>query len=282
MSYPSEVFLFPLSRLPLLVSVTVAAVFTLSAQQAPQEPAAALFRPNDLLTPFLAPVSGAPVTATFVIVTEWTRGDGSTETLGSTFQVARDSGGRISHELRKLEPAAFTGAPPLLGVVLYNPRTETSQTIDPVNRTDVELTDRLPNDTLSGYGGEEIVDLGRKMIAGLDVTGVRRTWRVPVGLSLTGQPSQTSDESWYSNRLHMIVSERRTDPLGGVVVITVSGIDRQRPPASLFKVPQRYQVIRKKRPANTHIARGESWSIRPPEYDPNDGFGRIIYPSSIR
>jgi hypothetical protein len=259
----------------------VAAVLTVGAQQAAQERSAALFRPNALLTPFLAPVSGAPVTATFVVVTKWTRSDGSTETLGCTFQVARDSNGRISHELRKLEPASFTGEPPLLGVVLYDPRSETNQTIDPINRTDVELQDRLPNDTLSGYGGEEIVELGRKTIAGLDVTGVRRTWRVPVGLSLTGQPSQTSYESWYSNRLHMIVSERRTDPLGGVVMITVSGIDRQRPPESLFKAPQGYLVIRKKRSINTRMARGDNWSITPPDYDPNDGFGRVTYPSSI-
>jgi len=49
------------SRLPLLVPVTLAAVLTLSAQQAPQTPAAALCRPSALLNPFLEPVSGVPV-----------------------------------------------------------------------------------------------------------------------------------------------------------------------------------------------------------------------------
>jgi hypothetical protein len=63
----------------------------------------------------------------------------------------------------------------------------------------------------------------------------------------------------------MIVSERRTNPLGGVVVITVSEIDRHEPPASLFKVPQGYRVIRPKRQVFTRVSSGNTWSIRPPD-----------------
>jgi hypothetical protein len=92
------------SRLALVVPIVLAVVLALSAQQAPQKPATVASRSIALQNPFLAPVSGSPVTATFVINTERTRPDGSTGALSATFQVARDSSGRISHELRELAP----------------------------------------------------------------------------------------------------------------------------------------------------------------------------------
>jgi hypothetical protein len=272
-------------RIFLFVAV---ALLTLHAQQHPPKPATVPSRFNILLNPFLGPVSGAPVTATFTIDVKWWRVGGDIETLDSMFQVARDSRGRISHELRRLVPASSTGAPPLVGVVLYDPRNKTSQTIDQATRTDIELQGDLPTDTLSASNITtlsriaEIEDLGEKTISGLEVKGVRCTWKGPAQASLTGQPSQTSIESWYSNDLHMIVSERRVIPLKGVVTITLSEIDRHEPPAGLFTAPRGYQVIRLKRPVLTRRAQDESWSITPPDYDPNDGSGGFIYPFPTR
>lgn len=185
-------------------------------------------------------------------------------------------------------PASFTGAPPFVGVVLYDPSTKTSQTIDHAARTDVELQGDLPADTLSPSniatlsGIAEIEDLGEKRISGLEVRGVRCTWKAPAQASLTGQPSQTSIVSWYSNDLHMIVSEQRVNSLGGVVAITLSKIDRHEPPALLFKAPQGYQAIRLKRLVRTSLAQDGSWTITPPDYDPNDGSGGFSYPSPTR
>jgi hypothetical protein len=246
----------------------VGAALTLSAQQAVQTPATALNRPSALLNPFLAPVSGVPVTATFVIKMEWPHGYGGTETFGSTFQVARDSRGRISHELREFVPASSAGAPPLLGVVLFDPHTSTSHTIDPANRTDVESQVHLPTDSLSASSIAQAVDLGRKKISGLEVKGIRRTLRSQTKLSLARQPWQTSDESWYSNDLHMIVSERRTNPLAGVMVISMEEIDRHEPPAELFQVPQGCRLIRRNGRAFSSFAR-PAWSITPPDQDGN-------------
>lgn len=264
------------------------ALLTLHAQRHPPKPATAPSRFNVLLNPFLGPASGVPLTATFAIHVKWWRVGGDIETLESTFQVARDSRGRISHELRGLVPASFTEAPPLAGVVLYDPRTKTSQTIDQATRTDVELQGDLPAYTLSASNIAtlsrlaEIEDLGEKTISGLEVKGVRCTWKAPAQASLTGQPSQTSIESWYSNDLHMIVSERRVIPLKGVVTIMLSKIDRHEPPAGLFAAPQGYQVIRLKRQVRTRLAQDGSWSITPPDYDPNDGSGGFIYPFPTR
>jgi len=275
------------SRLILLLPIAVAAVLTLSAQQAPQKPATAASRSIALQNPFLAPVSGSPVTATFVIDTERTRPDGSTEALSGTFQVARDSSGRISHELRELEPPSSAGESPSQGAVLYDPRTHLSQTIDGANRTDVEREIRLPvNWFLTAAGTSEFEELGRKTIAGVEVKGVRRTWRAPAQLSPTGQPARTSIETWFSDRLHMTVSERRTNPDGSVVSVIASQIDRQQPTASLFKAPQGYQVVRLKplvfysAPLSAHL--GNGWSGIPPDYDPNDGNGGFSYPGLMR
>jgi hypothetical protein len=268
--------MLPTSRLPRLVPATLAAVLTLSAQQAPQIPATVLCRPSALLNPFLAPVSGEPVTVTYVIKIERPQLDGSIETLDSTFHVARDSRGRISRELRERLPASSAGARPLLGVVLYNPRTRMSQTIDTANRTDVELQVQLHSPAVSlqatvpASNRARIEDLGRKSISGLDVKGDRETWKDPAQLSPARQPSQSSIESWYSNDLHMIVSERRTTPLGVVVTIALSEIDRHEPPAALFKVPQGYRVIRPKSQVYSHTGfAGDAWSITPPDQDGN-------------
>jgi hypothetical protein len=277
-------------RIFLFVAV---ALLTLNAQRLPPETATAPSRFNVLLNPFLGPVSGAPVTATFAINVKWWRVGGDIETLDSTFQVARDSRGRISHELRRLVPASSTGAPQLVGVVLYDPRTKTSQTIDQATRTDVELQSELPADTLSASNLAtlsriaEIEELGEKTNSGLEVKGVRCTWKAQNQASLTGQASQTSIESWYSNDLHMIVSERRVIPLQGVVSITLSEIDRHEPPAGLCTAPQGYQVIRLKRQVLTRqvrpgLAQDGSWSITPPDYDPNDGSGGFSYPFPTR
>jgi hypothetical protein len=271
------------SRLTLFVSIAVAAVLTLSGQQAPQKPAMAASRSIALQNPFLAPVSGTPVTATFVINTERTRPDGSTEALGATFQVARDSGGRISHELRELKPPSSAGESPSQGAVLYDPRTHLSQTIDDAKRTDVEREIRLPvNWFLTADGTAEFEELGRKTIAGVKVRGVRRMWRAPGQFSPTGQPWQTSIETWFSDRLHMTVSERRTNPDGSVVSVIASQIDRQQPAASLFKAPLGYQVVRLKPLVFYRGHVGTGWTGIPPDYDPNDGLGRQVYPGLIR
>jgi hypothetical protein len=272
-------------RIFLFVAV---ALLTLNAQRLLPGSATAPSRFNILLNPFLGPVSRTPVTATFAINVKWWRVGADIETLDSTFQVARDSRGRISHELRRLVPASSTGAPQLVGVVLYDPRTKTSQTIDQATRTDVERQGELPADTLSASNLAtlsriaEIEDLGEKTISGLKVKGVRCTWKIPAQASLTGQPSQTSIESWYSNDLHMIISERRVNPLKGVVTITLSKIDRHEPPAGLFAAPQGYQVIWLKGQVRTRLAQDGSWSITPPDYDPNDGSGGFSYPFPTR
>jgi hypothetical protein len=176
----------------------------------------------------------------------------------------------------------------MVGMVLYDPHAQMSQTIDPANRTDIEVQIQLqpPSGLLeiaavSATGNPKIENLGRKTISGLNVTGVRETWKGPVQPYSGGQPSQTSFERWYSNDLHMIVFERRTTPLGVVVTTAMSEMDRREPPVSLFKVPPGYHVIRPKRQDLTHFA-ADTWSITPPDYDPTDRSGSVTYPSLIR
>ena len=270
------------SRLSILVSAAAAAVLTLSAQRIPQ--ATALCCPSALMSPFLAPISGVPVTATFTISEERPESNGSTDKLRSTFKAARDSKGRISRELREFVSTPFAGAPSLLGEVLYDPHTQMSQTIDAMDKTDVEIEVGLHPPVVSGEkpvsasGRVQIDDLGTKTIFGFNARGIRETWNSSGQLS-AGRPSQFSVESWYSDDLHMIVAERRTNPLGRVVVITLSSIDRQRPAASLFKVPKGYWVIRQKQHTVTTFV-GNTWLIPAPDYDPNDGNGGFGYPST--
>lgn len=279
--------MLPVFRLSLLAAISAAAIPGLIAQQMPQKPAIGLCRPNALLNPFVAPVSNEPVTVTYVVKTERLQPDGDIETQGRSFQVARDAKGRISHELGERVQASSVREAPMVGMVLYDPRTQLSQTIDPANRTDVEVQIQLhapggllETATVSASGNPKIEDLGRKTISGLNVMGVRETWRGPVQPYSGGQPSQTSVERWYSNDLHMIVFERRITPLGIVVMTAVSQIDRRAPDSALFKVPQGYRVIRPKKQVLTRFAPA-TWAITPPDYDPNDLNGNVAYPSMV-
>jgi hypothetical protein len=138
------------------------------------------------------------------------------------------------------------------------------------------------NSPLTAAGTSEFEELGRKTIGGVEVRGVRRTWRAPAHSSQAGRPLQTSIETWFSDRLHMTVSERRTNPDGSVVSVIASQIDRQQPAASLFKAPQSYRVVRLKALVFYRATLGTSWTGIPPDYDPNDGSGSVSYPGLIR
>lgn len=258
------------SRLPLLFPIVAAAVLTFTVRQAQPQSVVGPTPPNALLSPFVAPVAHLPLTATFVLKVERPQANESAQSIGCTFQVARDATGRISRELRGLVPASSAEAPPLFGTVLYNPHSHMSQTIDPVHRTDVKLPMDLPTDIFTVSPPAETQGLGVKTIDGLKITGVRRTWKIPARLSPTGKRLQTVDERWYSKDLRMVVLERRFNLLGGVVRITLSAIDRGNPSASLFEAPTGYRVIVKKSLVNTSGGPpGDLLSIPSADSDPN-------------
>jgi hypothetical protein len=256
-----------LPRLPVLLLITGAALPALHTQQNPQESAAVHPRRIAFVAPYTPPVSGIPVSAEYVIQTERPPAGGQSEIWHSTTQVARDADGRIRHELRDYVPASFTQKPPLFCVILLDPVTRLSHTLDPVLQTDDRQwfhSSRLTKFDPGASGGE---DLGARTIDGLEVRGERRAWTHPSRLGAPGQSDQVVDETWYSNELQLVVFERQTNSSGGIVTISLSHLDRSDPSASLFTVPRGYHV-----PNLPSTPGGHPWSIPtvpPPWLDPS-------------
>jgi hypothetical protein len=230
-------------RLPILLLITGTALSALQAQQIPQKSPAARPLRIALIAPYIPPVSGLPVSVEYVIQSEHLPAGGRSEAWHSSTLVARDSDGRIRHELHDHVPASFTKEPPLLCVVLLDPVARLIHTLDPVLQTDdrqwLHASHLKPFDA-GASGGE---NLGTRTIDGLEVKGERREWTSRPRPGAQGQPVHVLDETWYSNELQLVVLEQQTNSSGGVLTISLSHLDRSEQPASLFTVPHGYHVL---------------------------------------
>jgi hypothetical protein len=262
---------------PFLLLITGSTVLALQAQQTAQKPTVYIARPFAYLLPSVPTVSGAPVTATFAVRLERPLAGGGARSLKSMTLVARDSDGRIRRELHEYVPESTSGEPRLICMVLDDPRSRTRQVLDPILRSDSKQSLMAVSRSSSTSGSATTEDLGSKIIDGLEVQGARRTWTIPSQLDDSGQPVQVVEETWFSNQLQMIVSQRRTDSFGRLMTITMSHFDRGEPAASLFKAPHGYGARgRGQVPGSS----GSTWSTTPPDYDPIGSEGCCILPIS--
>ena len=271
--------------------IAAAALIPLHAQIPSLQPAS---RPFGLLVPFVPPIPGEPITATYRIALERRLPGAATESLCSTARVARDSSGRLFHELRAMLPATSSAEPDLLSLVLFDPRTGVRRTLDPATRTSVERQVRLATDIRLFSAGASTQDLGVKIINGFAAHGLRATRSIPAEPSAAGRPRQDLDETWYSTELGLIVFQRRTSPAGQVLTVSLSAVDRAEPSAALFRAPAGFQVVRQivvhgpgstvrivNKSLTARQAAAHHWPVLPPSYDPNTGTGDIFYPSSL-
>ncbi len=103
-------------------------------------------------------------------------------------------------------------------------------------------------------------------INGLVVTGDRRARTIFPRPGLSGPAQKILDESWYSNERHVIVFEQQKDSDGEVFTIVMSKFDGSEPPASLFRVPHGYHVL-KPEPRGRSVAP----AVNQPNYDASVG-----------
>lgn len=226
--------------LSLLLGVAAAAGAALNTQQTSRKAANVLPRRYAYLVPFTPSVSGLPFSAQYVIQIEEPQAGASGETWHSTTLVARDADGRIRRELHDYVPVTFTKEPPLFGVMLTDPVSRLRHTLDPVLQTDDLQWFHVPKPDSVVIAGAGDQDLGSKIMDGLEVKGLRRSWTRPAPASASGRPEQVVDETWYSNELQIIVLKRQTDSLGGEMTVSLAHLDRGTPAPSLFKAPRGY------------------------------------------
>jgi hypothetical protein len=85
-------------------------------------------------------------------------------------------------------------------------------------------------------------DLGTQVVNGVSAQGTRYTRVIPSGQIGNANPISVVNEQWYSSELQIVVKSTRSDPRLGQVTYTLTNIQRNEPPVSLFAVPSDYTV----------------------------------------
>jgi len=86
-------------------------------------------------------------------------------------------------------------------------------------------------------------DLGTQSMENVSVHGARRSTTVPAAASGTGKPVVVTDETWYSEELHLNMLVKHDDPRTGQQTVTVTHVDRNEPNPTVFQIPAGYKVV---------------------------------------
>ncbi|MFP5228857.1 MAG: hypothetical protein ACLGXA_14655 [Acidobacteriota bacterium] len=84
--------------------------------------------------------------------------------------------------------------------------------------------------------------LGGKMMNGLRVTGTRRIWTIPAGAIGNDRAIVTTEETWYSPRLRVVLLSIRDDPRFGKTTYALKELKLANPSRSLFRIPHGYAI----------------------------------------
>jgi hypothetical protein len=201
---------------------------------------------------FVTPIPGVPFSATVMIESKQPIADGSMETKVTQTMIARDSRGRIRNERHMLMPAGAKGMPPLISVHVFDPATRISYIYNPATMIAREQAVPPPRTEVVTGGNSE--DLGYSTLNGMQAKGTRTTRIVPSPVSGTGKPVTVTDETWYSEDLHMNLMEEHTDVRGGKQTVAILSIKRDEPAPALFEVPAGYRIVDMTPPQNPPIA----------------------------
>jgi hypothetical protein len=84
--------------------------------------------------------------------------------------------------------------------------------------------------------------LGSRTIEGIEAVGTRTTWTIPIGAIGNDKALVTTEETWYSPELKLVLLSIRDDPRVGETIYSLKDIERTEPDKSLFQVPAGYDV----------------------------------------
>ena len=200
-------------------------------------------------------VTGAPVSGDFIVSRDTTLADGNRIHHESQSKVYRDSEGRIRREIGVDLATPATGAVRRSLVIIVDPVAAKRYMLNPDNKTAHEMPMHgprhdgearqerlnaagLPNDP----GNVSQLDLGTKMVNGLQSQGVRVTRTIPAGAIGNDKPIEVVTERWFSPDLQIAVMTVHTDPMMGTVTTKLVNVTRGEPDASLFQVPSDYKI----------------------------------------
>ena len=88
----------------------------------------------------------------------------------------------------------------------------------------------------------QVDKLGKRLIEGLECTGVKTTITLAAGAIGNERPIDTTQETWTSAELQTVVQTRRTDPRTGETNFKLTNVRRAEPLKTLFEVPSDYKI----------------------------------------
>jgi hypothetical protein len=199
-------------------------------------------------------VTGAPFTANFSTQTTETLPDGNKIQRNTSGTIARDTQGRMRHDmtLPAIGPWAAAGKSPQVSFI-NDPVARTHYILDADTKTAREMHGHGKphggphSDSGTGMAAEfqaqtTTESLGTQTMNGVSAQGTRSTRTIPAGQIGNEKPIVIVTERWYSPDLQMVVMTKRTDPRMGETDFQLTNIVRQEPAASLFQVPSDYTI----------------------------------------
>lgn len=218
-------------------------------------------------------VTGAPYSATEVVQSQETLGDGNVIQRKSQTNVYRDSQGRVRTE-ETITPEASTGKQPYTIVNIFDYVAGKRYELNSSTMTAIEAPLHKPHNPPPGSanasgvapgggrrgggqngggqnGGAQSealrpnvvrTNLSTQSVNGVLATGTQHTQTIPAGAIGNARAIQTTRVMWVSNDLKVPVQIKSNDPRFGTTDMELTGIIQSEPSASLFVVPAGYTV----------------------------------------
>lgn len=89
---------------------------------------------------------------------------------------------------------------------------------------------------------EKTESLGKRTIDGIETVGTRKTWTIPAGAIGNDRALVTTEETWYSPKLKLVLLSIRNDPRFGETTYSLENVSRAEPDPSLFQIPTGYKI----------------------------------------
>jgi hypothetical protein len=233
------------------------------------------------LLPFLPGIKAAPFSASFQTESKQVLADGSAITSIHNGKIARDSQGRTYNELTTVRgPAANPQTSttvniddPASGVrIVLLPDDHTARRYEwtplPVNAAKRQSLVPAGGAILNGTTGRparpmginsslqaiQKEDLGVETLDGITVRHYRGRQTIPAGEIGNERDLVIFSEYWFSKDLRLNLKSVRRDPRFGEDNLTVSGVEKNEPPSSLFEIPADYKVVEERTSSATTSA----------------------------
>ena len=197
---------------------------------------------------FVTPVANVPLTAVVELTSTQTLGDGTTLSKKTFNNIARDSQGRIYNERRSMLPETSNATPVILSMHIFDPTTKLNTFMDPETHLARQSVFERPAAERGAVvpvsrPGFQVQDLGTQSMENVVVHGTKTSRTISGAASGTGKPITVTDETWYSEELHLNMLVKHNDPRTGEQTVTITKVERSEPPAETFEIPADYKLL---------------------------------------